>query len=216
VNEAGLKGLDQAARHVLDVASREAVRQQTAIGTEDLLVALASADTTTARLIADAGANPMELRRVIGVLRPGLSRPRDPDTLLATLGIDLGEIRSQAERLFGADAVARAAARARRGHSYRRLRTWISCNAPLAGRIFESPLAGQLPQPIPRVTRLVRRATRAARPRKATPGHLLLSLLRGKEPACEILDALGVDVDALVTATQRSISENEAPGKRAS
>jgi hypothetical protein len=49
----------------------------------------------------------------------------------------------------------------------------------------------------------------------ATPGDLLLALLQGNEPACEILDALGVDVDALTATTQRCISDEKTPSKRA-
>jgi hypothetical protein len=45
---------------------------------------------------------------------------------------------------------------------------------------------------------------------------LLLALSTGNEPACEILDALGVDLMALVRATKRSINEGGAAGKRAS
>lgn len=71
----------------------------------------------------------------------------------------------------------------------------------------DSPLAGQPLELIPRVERLLSRAERAARPRPASPSHLLLALITGNEPACEILDDLGVDLEALAGATMHSINE---------
>ena len=198
--------LDPAAAYVLDAAWDEAADfGERAVGTEHLLLALAGADPTTAQLLADAGASAADLRRTFAERRPVPPRRPGPGGLLATLGIDLDEVRSRAERSFGAERISRAAARVR-VHTRRRrrpLRTWISCSRPLPSRAWESPLAGgQLPA-IPRVTRLLRRATRLASSERTAPVHLLLALLEGNEPACELLDDLAVDVGALTDATRR-------------
>jgi DNA-binding transcriptional MerR regulator len=69
--------------------------------------------------------------------------------------------------------------------------------------------------PIPRVTRVLKRATRAARPGLASPTHLLLALIRGNEPACEILTEVGLDLDTLAEHAQRWIDDGPV-GERAS
>ena len=80
----------------------------------------------------------------------------------------------------------------------------------------ESPLAGQPLALIPRVKRLLERASREARPDLASPSHLLLVLVTGNEPACEILTTLGIDLTALAAATRQEIDERGATGERAS
>jgi hypothetical protein len=64
--------------------------------------------------------------------------------------------------------------------------------------------------------RLLERATRAARPHLATPEHLLLVLLAGNEPACEILSAAGVDLVSLAAATRRQVDEQARRSQQAS
>ncbi len=208
--------LDEAARHVVEVAFHEAGNLgETAVGTESLLLALVTADSATQEVLTEAGGGVADLRRVIVTTRSPRPR-RDHETLLATLGIDLVEVRRRAERTFGTDAVITAASRIQPARPGRPLRTWISCSKPLPGPPRDSPLAGQRLELIPRVKRLLARATRAACPRLASPSHLLLALVTGSEPACEILDALGVDLDALAAATRRSINEGGAASERAS
>jgi ATP-dependent Clp protease ATP-binding subunit ClpA len=207
---------NQAAQHTLEAAFEEAAkRSEGAVGTETLLLALATADNTTAGLLTRAGGDAAALQRVILATRsPG---PRhDHERLLETLGIDLVEVRLQAKQTFGSDAVVRASSQVRPSRPRRRLWTWISCSNPPGEPRRASPLAGQVLELIPRVERLLSHAERAARPRLASPSHLLLALITGKEPACEILDALGVNLDALVGATMHSINEGGAAGKRAS
>jgi hypothetical protein len=207
---------NQAAQHTLEAAFEEAAkRSEGAVGTETLLLALATADNTTAGLLTRAGGDAAALQRVILATRsPG---PRhDHERLLETLGIDLVEVRLQAKQTFGADAVVRAASQVPQSRPRRRLWLWISCSKPPGGPRRDSPLAGQPLELIPRVERLLSRAVRSARPRLASPSHLLLVLITGNEPACEILDALGVDLEALAGATMHSIDEGAASGKRAS
>ena len=195
---------DESARKVLAAAFSEAVRLgDEAVGTEHLLLALASADTGTGNLLAEVGAGAADLRRVFEATRGGRpNRRADHATLLTTLGVDLIGIRRRAEETFGADAVARAARRVRPPRPRRPLWSWVSCSKPLPRRRCDSPLAGQPLSLIPRVKRLLERASRAARPELASPNHLLLALVTGDEPACEILTALGVDLAALATATR--------------
>jgi ATP-dependent Clp protease ATP-binding subunit ClpA len=209
---------DQPARKVLEAAFSEAARVgDEAVSTEHLLLALATADSLTGNLLGEAGAGAADLRRVLDATcldRP--NRRPDHETLLATLGIDLTEIRRRTEEAFGADAVARAARRVRPPRPRRPLWSWVSCSKPLPRRRCDSPLTGQPPGLIPRVKRLLERATRAARPQLASPSHLLLALVAGNEPACEVLTALGVDLDALATATRGQIDESRTSGERAS
>ncbi|MGH9010732.1 MAG: Clp protease N-terminal domain-containing protein [Acidimicrobiia bacterium] len=209
---------DERATRVLKTAFAEAADLgDDAVGTEHLLLALATADSGTARLLAEAGADVAELRRRLAGA-PGRRSDvrRDHETLLATLGIDLAEVRRRAEATFGADAVERAAWQVRPPRRRRPLWSRISCSKPLSRRRCESPLAGQPLALIPRVKRLLERATRAARPQLATPGHLLLVLVTGNEPAGEILSAAGVDLAALEAATRRQLDEQARRDQRAS
>ncbi len=207
--------LDDASKRVLEAAFTEAANMgEAVVGTESLLLALATADRLTERLLTAVGGSRADLHRVIVATRSPCPR-RDHETLLETLGIDLAEVRRQAKQTLGG-AVARAASQVRPSRPGRPWRTWISCTQPLAGPRPGSPLTGEPLELIPRVKRLLARATRAARPRLAPPSHLLLALITGNEPACEILDALGVDLDALAAATRRSINDGGAVADRAS
>jgi Clp amino terminal domain, pathogenicity island component len=208
---------DRAATAVIKSAFAEAaMRGDDAVGTEHLLVALATATTPTAKLLEEAGAGVTDIRRVLATTHRQSTLRRDQETLLATLGIDLAEIRNRAEQSFGAEAVTRAAWRVRRPRPRRPLRSWISCSKPLPRRRCDSRLAGEPLAVIPRVKRLLERASRAARPQFASPSHLLLVLVNGNEPACEILTALDVDLTALAAAALRGIDERGATGERAS
>ena len=207
---------DQAGTEVIRAAFAEAANLgDDAVATEHVLLALATATTVTARLLEEAGAGAADIRRVLGARHWQPSGRRDQGTLLATLGVDLAEIRRRAEETFGVEAITRAAWRVRRPRRRRPRWHWISCSKPWSMGC-ESPLAGQPPVLIPRVKRLLERASREARPQLATPSHLLLVLTTGNEPACEILASLGVDRSALAVATRREIGERGAAGERAS
>jgi hypothetical protein len=208
--------IDKQATRVLKAAFAEAADLgDDAVGTEHLLLALATADSGTACLLAAAGAEVAELRRrVVPGRRSGVRR--DHQALLTILGIDLAEVRRRAEATFGAEAVERAAWRVRPLRRRRPLWSRISCSKPLPRRRCESPLAGQPLALIPRMKRLLERATRSARPQLATPGHLLLVLVTGDEPACEFLAAVGVDLAALAAATRRQLDEQARRAQRAS
>jgi hypothetical protein len=208
--------LDEPARRVVEAAvgvARE--RGDSAVGTEHVLFALATADAVTGRLLSEA-AGGADLSRV--VLTGRGQRPGQPDheSLLATLGIDLAEIRRRAEDTFGADALTHAATTARPPRPRRPLWSRISCSTPLRRPECNSPLAGQQIAMIGRVKKILDRATRAARPCLATPSHLLLALVSGDEPANETLADLGVDLDALADATRRSLRADGTAHDRAS
>jgi hypothetical protein len=197
---------DQSATKVIKAAFFEAAGLgDDAIGTEHVLLALATADAVTAGLLAAAGAGAADVRRVLAARGRRPNQRPDHEALLATLGVDLAEIRQRAEKTFGAEALTRAAWHVRRPRPRRPLWSWISCSKPLPRRRCDSPLAGQPLALIPRVKRLLERGSQAARPQLASPSHLLLVLLTGNEPACETLSALGVDLTALAAATRREI-----------
>ncbi len=92
------------------------------IATEHLLLALSQdRDSATARMLARKGLSTNEIRGEIFTLIGVCDSPRgqlDGDAL-ATLGIDLDEVRRQAERAFGPDALER---------------TWAGCT-PVAPRL---------------------------------------------------------------------------------
>jgi ATPases with chaperone activity, ATP-binding subunit len=140
---------DPAARHVLETAWAEAAGlDDGTVATEHLLLALATADPVTADLLAEAGGSAADLRRAVAArCSRRLDRPRQHDHLLGTLGIDLTEVRRRAEQTFGADAVIRAAARARPRWPRRPLWSWISCSAPFraGAATARSPASGSIP-----------------------------------------------------------------------
>jgi hypothetical protein len=115
---------------------------------------------------------------------------------------------------FGAPAIVAAASRSRPRRPRRPLWTWVSCSKPLPKPIGHGLLGGLHPEPIPRVTRLVRRAARAARPHPASPRHLLLELLSGNEPACEVLTEHGADLDEIDRSTRHQL-KTDAAARRA-
>jgi hypothetical protein len=204
-----LERLDHGSRLVLVSARSEAARLgDNVFATEHLLLALVSAHTETATLLSEAGAGADEVRRAV-VARCGRPRRRPHhDALLASLGIDLTEVRRRADRTFGTEAVARATSRAR-PPPRRPLRTWISCSTPLPDPRGDSPLTGPWLEPIPRVRRILKRAIRDARPGRASPCHLLVALVTGREPACEILTGIGVDLRSLAAAARHRLEEGD-------
>jgi ATP-dependent Clp protease ATP-binding subunit ClpA len=208
---------DDSARRVLQVAVDEAAAVgDDAMATEHLLLALATADQGTGRLLTEAGADPAEIRRACARSGRGPGRRPDQESLLGTLGIDLAEIRRRAHDTFGTQAVTRAARRNRPRRPRRPLWTWVSCSKPYAGARCDSPLAGRTIELIPRVKRLLERATRTARPELASPMHLLLALVAADEPACELLEGMGVNRLELAAAVRRAITQHGTGGKRAS
>ncbi len=170
------------------------------IGTEHLLVGLVLAGDTTAELLAAQGCGPDELRgEIVSIIGRGKPPRREPDVLLATLGIDLGEVRRRVESTFGSDAMAKAALRVRPRRRWPGHRWWPGCDQ---GRRRDSALVGGRWFGVaPRVKKVVEMAVTDAAPALATPSHLLLAVLdEGEGVACQILARRHVDMSALAAA----------------
>lgn len=182
-----LERLDSHARRIFVLAQHEARDlNHRYLGTEHILLALARGEDTAAKLLAASGCGPDEIRaEIISIIGHGQPEQRDADSLLATLGIDLGEVRHCVESTFGADAVARAALDARRRRRrWPGARWWPGCDED---RPCDSALiGGRWFGVAPRVKRVVEMAVTDASPRPVTPAHLLLATLQeGKGVACQ-------------------------------
>jgi ATP-dependent Clp protease ATP-binding subunit ClpA len=200
---------DPAARAVVDAAQHEAhALGHNYIGTEHLLLGLlANPASAPARLLAQRKIDLAIVRRCIAeIVGIGHGPRADTDALLATLGIDIAEIRRRAERTFGPDAVRRAAATAAPRPRWRRRPH--RCNSPLTG--------GRWLAMTPRTKHVLELAReQAERPDDTliTPTHLLLGLLiEGDGLACEILAGRGVCLQALDDAA-RSALDGEPPSR---
>ena len=201
--------LDPAAQRLFDEAQREA-RQlgHRYLGTEHLLLALADEDSFTGRLLGAHDCRPEQIRaEIVSII--GRGNPHDPtsDTLLATLGIDIGEVRRRVESTFGAEAMSRAALATRpRRRRWRASRWWPNCDV---GRPCASALVGGTWFGIaPRLKRVLEIAVRRAGPRMATPTDLLLATLEeGQGVACQILTRRNVDLTALASAAKQNSAD---------
>jgi ATP-dependent Clp protease ATP-binding subunit ClpA len=103
------------ARRVVVTAQEEARdRRAGAIRTEHLLLGLyAVPDSLALRLLAERGVDRAEVLADVGELGVDLTSEPDADAL-ATLGIDLDEVRRQVEQAFGPGALERTRAGRRR------------------------------------------------------------------------------------------------------
>ena len=189
--------LDPSARRVLERAIREARSLgQPHVGTEHVLLTL-TVDDPTSGLLRAHGCGPDEVHGAIAaIVGRGDPHGRAPDELLATLGIDLQQVRRQAESSFGSEAVARATITRRRRRGWPLARWWPGCTErrPHRSALTGSRCVGMAP----RLKRALALATRRAAPRPATPVHLLLGILEeGEGIACLILSRRGVDLRSL-------------------
>jgi ATP-dependent Clp protease ATP-binding subunit ClpA len=160
------------AREVVRAAQTEATAADSAqIGTEHLLLGvLADPEAPAARLLARLGLPAADARADVGCLAGG---PELDAGALATLGIDLDEVRRRVEGAFGPGALARGPSRAR----------------PRFGRDAKKSLELALREAI------------ALGDRHIGAEHVLLGLLReGEGAAARILRARGIDRPAVVEA----------------
>lgn len=179
--------LDPDAQAILHEAIAEARRLRNGyLGTEHVLMAFASRptvlpDPVRARLTVSA----REVRNEFtGAAGPKVDAASD-EALLATLGIDLGEIRRRAESAFGPTALDQIAV-----HSPRRWRRRQRCFPMLADGLGV----------MPRVKQALERAC-DRRPGPVSPTGLLLGVLEDDEAmATRLLVRLGQDLPALRTA----------------
>lgn len=196
--------LDPSARRIFERAQHEARQlDHRYIGTEHLLLTLASDDPVTASVLAVRGIGPAEIRgEIVSIIGRGQPEQRNPDVLLAALGIDLGEVRQRVEATFGADATSRAALATRpRRRRWPGSRWWPGCDR---GRPCNSALAGgNWFGFAPRLKKVIEIAVDHSNPRLATPTDLFLATLQeGKGVACQILERRNVNLTDLATSTR--------------
>lgn len=187
--------LDADARRVVDVAIAAARELGHGwVGTEHVLIA---ALTHRALLPASAQELLPQAAEVRRRLTDGL-RATGPmvsdDVLLASIGIDVSEVRRKAAEVFGADAVQRAAMRVRSGERGRRRRRRRCEGLPRCRTL----LAGEGLAMAPRLKRAFEQARKASTRRgdaSVTPTVLLGALLGIEDGlAYELLVCMGVDV----------------------
>jgi hypothetical protein len=112
---------------------------------------------------------------------------------LASIGIDLGEVRARVDEVFGPGALDGVVITKRRWRLPRRSKR---CGAPLSSRLVP---AGQLPF-TPRSKRCLELAADAAAPGLVTVAHLALAATTESDSmASQILEYLDVDLGALRT-----------------
>ena len=190
--------LDSPAQRVLERAQHEA-RQlgHHYVGTEHLLLALAD-EPPIAALLTAHGCGPSEVRgEIVSLIGEGDAHRPGSDTLLANLGIDIGEVRRRAESTFGADAITRAALAMRpRRRRWPGSRWWPGCD--VARPCPSTLIGGNWLAMAPRLKRVLQIAVGHSGPQPATPTHLLLAILEeGQGVACQILARRNVDLAAL-------------------
>jgi ATP-dependent Clp protease ATP-binding subunit ClpA len=173
------------ARRVLVLAGDEACSLgHDFIGTEHVLLGLAAqTDSPVARVLSHHGLTRGRIRGyVCRIVGPGASRPRvDPDIdaeALATLGIDLDEVRRRVEETFGAGALAARPPGQRHDHS-------IGPLTPRAKHALELAL----------------REARHERSNSIAPRHIALGLLRTDGVAGRLLAHHNVTRAALQAAS---------------
>jgi Clp amino terminal domain, pathogenicity island component len=199
-----LDNLDPATRDVLDRAQRQARElHHRYLGTEHVLLGLALAGGPVADLLADRGCGPEAVRaEILDYIGEGDPRHRARE-LLASLGIDLAEVRRRAEANFGSEAVAQVAlsTRPRRRHWPVVHRWWPGCDqgGPGSSALLDRDWLGLAP----RLKHILDAARTTAAPAQATPHDLLAAILdEGKGVACRILVRRGVDLPELRAAVR--------------
>ena len=185
------------ARQVVAEASEHAHRLgHHWIGCEHLLLGVAGSDTPVAALFHDRSASPHALEQSIGAVTRTDPGDSDDAVLLATLGVDLAEVRRAAEAVFGTDALEAAATRRRtRLHFGRRRR----CGPPASsGKATLTPKAKRC------LERSLRESLRLEHGHIGVD-HIALALLsRDDTAAWQVLVHLGVNPTELSQAIEES------------
>jgi ATP-dependent Clp protease ATP-binding subunit ClpA len=175
------------ARLVVRLAQEEARRmRRPVIGTEHLLIAMLEEEHgPAAQALRTRHLDPADVRRrILGIVRPA-EDDLDPEAL-ATLGIDLDEVRRVTEASFGPGALDVPGGRLRSGHIP---------FSPRSKKVLELSL---------------REALRLKHKYIGT-GHILLGLLReGEGLGAQVLVAAGVDLDGLREDVTRLIPAKAA------
>jgi hypothetical protein len=189
--------LDEESRRVVEVALGAAHGLgQGWLGTEHVLIGVLTyrelLPPAAVALLPEVAA---VRERLVDGLRSDPARLSD-DALLATLGIDVAEVRRRAAAAFGADAVQRAAMRVRSVE--RRPRRRRRCGrTPRCKTILPGDGLGMAP----RLKRAVDLAARQSGGTSINPRVLLGALLAIEDGlACEVLRGMGADVPGLRAA----------------
>jgi hypothetical protein len=187
--------LDADARRVVEVAIAAAHELGHGwLGTEHVLIGAltyrALLPAAAQRLLPEA----VEVRhRLTDGIRPAGSMVSD-DVLLASLGIDVAEVRRRATEVFGSDAVQRAARRVRGDGRGRHRRLRRQCRAPRCMTV----LAGEGLAMAPRLKGAFEQAHKAATARHepTVSPTVLVGAVLGVEDglAAELLVCMGIDV----------------------
>lgn len=168
------------------------------VGCEHLLLSIAGAEGTTGALLRDRGIGPRAVgEAIVAVIGPGAG-DSDDKVALATLGIDLDQVRHTVEATFGSGALEAAADR-RRGRLRRRLgRRRPSCATPTGSLAFS-----------PRAKRCLELSLRQSlRLKHSSVGveHIALTLLgRDDTAAWGVLLHLGADPAELRSVIEGSL-----------
>ena len=197
---------DDDARHVVHNAHLAAQGLgHNFLGTEHLLLGmLADPSTEASLLLAGVGVNRDRFRAAIAEVVGTASGPARPDQLLATLGVDLAEVRRRAEETFGSEAIVAAARRVGRNRRRRSSRL-VACRSVLD----ESSWLPFCPRAKHALELAARRADRAGH--AVTPTHLLVGMLGVPNAvAARLLVHLGVDLDAFAVAADAALDRRAA------
>lgn len=186
--------LDADARRVVDVAIAAARELGHGwVGTEHVLIGALTHRTLLPASAQELLPQAAEVRRRLtdGIRAAGAMA--SDDVLLASLGIDVAEVRRRAAEVFGADAVQRALIRVHRGGRGRRRRRRCE-RVPRCMTVLDGEGLGMAP----RLKRAFEQASKA-RTRNGeasvTPTVLLGALLSIEDGlACELLVCMGIDV----------------------
>ena len=182
---------DPDAREVLVRAQTEAHRlHHSWLGCEHLLLALTT-DGAPARHTLDAfGVTHASVDRAIERL---VGRGVTDADALASIGIDLGEVRARVDEVFGPGALDGVVITKRRWRLPRRSKR---CRAPRSNRLVP---AGRLPF-TPRSKRCLERASVTAAPGLVSVAQLAIAVTAPSDSvASQILDSLDVDLASLRT-----------------
>ena len=186
---------DLDAREVLVRAQSEARRlHHSWLGCEHLLLSLTT-DRSRARHTLNAyGVTHASVLRAIESL---VGRGVTGADALASIGIDLGEVRARVDEVFGPGALDGVVVTKRRWRIPRRAKR---CGAPRSTRLAP---AGQLPF-TPRSKRCLELAADAAAPGLVTVAHLAIAVtMQSDSMAGQVLEYVNVDLAALRTHLER-------------
>jgi hypothetical protein len=185
---------DEDARGAVVRARSEAIRTgQAEVGTEQLLVGLASGRGPAAGALEAAGAGVAQLRKLIPAGGgPGGLAPLDAEAL-ASIGIDLDTVSRATDAAFGPGSLTRTRAR-------RRVRR----------RRGSSP---RMAEPAKAALALALHAALRLGHHHISSGHVLLGVLdQPASGAASILEAAGVDVAALRAQVTRELIRADRSG----